>query len=241
MQTKYNFDFISGETLLVNKPLSWTSFDVVNKVRSAIKIHLNIPRIRIGHAGTLDPLATGLLVLCTGKYTKRIESIQDLEKEYSGVFRLGSTTPSFDLETDFDREYQYEHIKLSDVEEAAQKLTGEIFQVPPVFSAIKVGGRRAYSYARNDEQLQLKARKVNIHSFRIESFLPPNIKFRIVCSKGTYIRAIARDLGVMLNTGAHLYSLHRDRIGDFTSEKAFNLDELLDLIIEMGNNLKKKK
>lgn len=237
MVKKNFFDFLTGETLLVNKPFAWTSFDVVNKIRFTIKKHLGIPRLRIGHAGTLDPLATGLLILCTGKHTKMIESIQDFEKEYTGVFRLGSTTSSFDLETDIDRHYPYEHIQLSDLEKITKKLTGEILQVPPVYSAIKVGGRRAFDYARNDELLQLKARKVFIHSFRIESFTPPDVKFRIVCSKGTYIRAVARDMGILLCSGAHLLSLHRDRIGQFTSEQAFDLEKLLELIIEIGEKL----
>ncbi len=238
MVKKDYFDFLTGETLLVNKPFTWTSFDVVSKIRFTVKKHLGIPRLRIGHAGTLDPLATGLLILCTGKHTKKIENIQDLEKEYTGVFRLGSTTPSFDLETDIDRYFPFEHIQLNDLEVTTKKLTGEILQVPPVYSAIKVGGRRAFDYARNDESLQLNARRVCIHSFMIESFTPPDVKFRIVCSKGTYIRAIARDMGILLHSGAHLLSLHRDRIGHFTSEQAFDLEKLLELILEMGKKLK---
>jgi tRNA pseudouridine55 synthase len=230
------FDFLAGETIPVNKPYRWTSFDVVNKVRYAVKQDLGIPKIRIGHAGTLDPLATGLLILCTGKHTKQIESMQDLDKEYSGLIRLGATTPSFDLETEIDNTYPIEHIKLEDVEAVSLKLSGEILQTPPVFSAIKVAGRRAFDYARKEEKLLLKARKVMVYSFSITSWEPPDIGFRIVCSKGTYIRSLARDMGLMLNSGAYLRSLHRNRIGYFDSKDAFELDELLSHIRSMRSN-----
>jgi tRNA pseudouridine55 synthase len=225
------FDFLAGETISVNKPYRWTSFDVVNKIRYSIKQDLGIPKIRIGHAGTLDPLATGLLIICTGKHTKQIENLQSLEKEYSGIIRLGATTPSFDLETEVDRVFPFEHISLVDTKKAAMHLSGEIMQIPPVFSAIKIKGRRAFDYARNEESLQIKARKVRIKEFRITSFRPPDVGFSIVCSKGTYIRSLARDLGTMLESGAHLSSLHRDRIGDFTSENAYELDDLLAILI----------
>ena len=225
------FDFIAGETIPVNKPYRWTSFDVVNKIRYSIKQDLGIPKIRIGHAGTLDPLATGLLIICTGKHTKQIESLQSLEKEYSGLIRLGATTPSFDLETEIDRVFPFEHIGRDDLEKAAIQLSGEIMQVPPVFSAIKVKGRRAFDYARNEESLQIKARMVHIKKFQITSFEPPYVGFSIVCSKGTYIRSLARDLGIMLESGAHLSLLRRDRIGDFTSDNAYELDDLLAILI----------
>jgi tRNA pseudouridine55 synthase len=237
MQPKKTFDFLAGETIPVNKPYRWTSFDVVNKVRYAVKQYLGIPKIRIGHAGTLDPLATGLLILCTGKHTKQIESMQDLDKEYSGIIRLGATTPSFDLETEIDNTYPFDHIGLEDIEAIALKLSGEILQTPPVFSAIKVAGRRAFDYARKEEKLQLKARKVMVHSFSITSWEPPDVGFRIVCSKGTYIRSIARDIGTMLNSGAYLRSLHRNRIGHFNSKEAFELDDLLTHIKSMGSNI----
>ena len=225
------FDFLAGETIPVNKPYRWTSFDVVNKIRYSIKQHLGIPKIRIGHAGTLDPLATGLLIICTGKHTKQIENLQSLEKEYSGIIRLGATTPSFDLETEVDRVFPFEHINWVDLEKAAMRLSGEVMQIPPVFSAIKIKGRRAFDYARNEESLQIKARKVHIKEFRVTSFDPPDVGFSIVCSKGTYIRSLARDLGTILESGAHLSSLHRDRIGDFGSEKAYELDDLLAILI----------
>lgn len=224
------FNLAEGETIAVNKPYQWTSFDVVNKIRLTAKKEMGIPRVRIGHAGTLDPLATGLLILCTGKHTKLIESFQDLEKEYSGTIRLGSTTPSFDLETPVDRHYPYDHIRLDDVEGAARKLCGSIMQIPPVYSAIKIEGRRAFEYARNDEALKMKARSVLIHSFQIRSFEPPDIGFSIICSKGTYIRSVARDIGLLLDSGAHLASLHRDRIGNYTSKDAFELDHLLEIL-----------
>lgn len=229
------FDFPGGETIPVNKPYRWTSFDVVNKVRYEVKNHLGIPRIKIGHAGTLDPLATGLLILCSGKNTKLIESLQDFEKEYSGKICLGATTPSFDMETEIDQKFPFTHIGSEDIESAARRLTGEILQTPPVFSAIKVSGRRAFDYARNEEELLLKSRKVMVHSFSVTSWDPPEVGFSIVCSKGTYIRSIARDLGTMLKSGAYLKSLHRDRIGHFTSSEAYELDELLNLIVRMGS------
>lgn len=237
MQLKKTFDFLAGETISVNKPYRWTSFDVVNKVRYEIKNHLRIPKLKIGHAGTLDPLATGLLILCTGKHTKQIESMQDLDKEYSGIIRLGATTLSFDLETEIDNTYSFDHIRLEDIQAVVLKLSGEILQTPPVFSAIKVAGRRAFDYARKEEKLQLKARKVMVHSFSITSWEPPDIGFRIVCSKGTYIRSIARDIGLMLNSGAFLRSLHRNRIGHFDSKDAFELDELLNHIKSLGSNI----
>jgi tRNA pseudouridine55 synthase len=228
------FDFLAGETIPVNKPYRWTSFDVVNKVRYAVKKNLGIPKLRIGHAGTLDPLATGLLILCSGKHTKLIESFQYLEKEYSGIFQLGATTPSFDLETGIDHLYPYEHISLEDIQEVAASLTGEINQVPPVFSAIKIGGRRAFDFARKKEELLMKSRKVTVSSFKISFYEPPDVGFSIVCSKGTYIRSLARDFGIMLNSGAYLKSLHRDRIGHFESENAYDIDVLLNHIIEFG-------
>lgn len=231
------FDFLAGETIPVNKPYRWTSFDVVNKVRYTVKNDLGIPRLRIGHAGTLDPLATGLLILCTGKHTKQIESIQGLEKEYSGIIRFGATTSSYDLETEIDHNYPFEHIGLKDLEQAMQQLRGEIQQTPPVFSAIKVAGKRAFDYARNKEGLLLKSRKVTVHSFGISSWEPPDFGFRIVCSKGTYIRAIAHDLGGLLHSGAYLRALHRNRIGHYDSKNAFELSDLLGHITMMGESL----
>lgn len=225
-------DLVNGATIPVNKPYRWTSFDVVNRIRYAVKKNLGIPRLRLGHAGTLDPLATGLLILCSGKHTKQIEKIQELEKEYTGIFRLGATTPSFDLETEIDQLFPFGHISLRTIEEVAAGFRGEIMQVPPVFSAIKVGGRRAFDFARKDMQPKLLPRPVYIHSFTIVSYDPPDVRFRIVCSKGTYIRSIARDLGNQLGSGAHLQALHRDRIGSYKSDEAYDLEDFIEIIAE---------
>ncbi|HSW68029.1 MAG TPA: tRNA pseudouridine(55) synthase TruB, partial [Bacteroidales bacterium] len=186
------FNFLSGEIILINKPYGWTSFDVVNKLRVAIRRYLGVKRVKIGHAGTLDPLATGLLVICTGKFTKQVAGIQELEKEYSGVIRLGSTTPSFDLETEPDSFFSYNNINIQHITDAANQLTGRLLQVPPAFSAVKVNGKRAYEFARKEKQLHLPPREIQVHSFGISSYEPPDIDFNITCSKGTYIRAIAR-------------------------------------------------
>lgn len=210
-----------GEVLLIDKPLTWTSFDVVNKIRYARKYK------KIGHAGTLDPLATGLLILCTGKMTKQIESYQAQEKEYTGTFTLGKTTPSFDAETEVDAEYPLSHIQIADIERVTKELTGIIQQIPPVFSAIKVNGKRAYKSARQGQEVELKAREVTIHVFEIDHSRFPEIDFRIVCTKGTYVRSIARDFGQMLGAGAYLSALRRTRIGEFKIEAAKTLEEFL--------------
>ncbi len=230
MHENSGFDFIEGTTIPVNKPYQWTSFDVVGKLRIAIRKHLNIPKIKIGHAGTLDPLATGLLILCTGKHTKNIQFIQESEKEYTGIIRLGATTPSFDLETEFNQTFPYHHIALDDVEKASNSLTGDIMQTPPVYSAIKIDGRRAFNYARNDERIEMKKRPVKVNTFEIKAFNPPDIHFRIICSKGTYIRSIANDMGVLLNSGAYLQALERTRIGHYTLDQAFDLNSLVKLL-----------
>jgi len=209
-----------GEVILVNKPLTWTSFDVVNKVRWMSKAK------RVGHAGTLDPLATGLLILCTEKKTKTIENIQAEEKEYTGEFFIGATTPTFDLETEQDRTFDISHLTEEDIRKVFQKFTGDIMQVPPMHSAIKVGGKRAYASARAGETLELQARALHIKEFELTSFGMPNVGFRVVCSKGTYIRALARDIGLELGVGAHLYSLCRTRIGEFLLKDAKTIEEL---------------
>lgn len=224
------FDFEVGEVLLVNKPLKWTSFDVVNRLRISIKENLGIKKIKVGHAGTLDPLAEGLLIICTGRFTKKIEEYQAEEKEYTGTFRLGATTPSYDLEHEIDQEYAYSHITPEQIMQAVQSLTGEIAQVPPVFSAIKVAGRRAFKYARKGKELQLEARNINISEFEITGIELPDVRFRIVCSKGTYIRALARDFGEALQSGAHLTELRRTRIGRFRIEEAWELNQLTEAI-----------
>lgn len=208
-------EFQSGQVLLVDKPLNWSSFQVVNKVRWTIRKEHKIKKIKVGHAGTLDPLATGLLVICTGKKTKEIESFQGQEKEYSGTIVLGATTPSFDLETDIDATFPVDHISEEDLQNTVKKLSGEITQYPPVFSAVKIDGKRAYESARKGEEIKMNPRLVTISKFEIDSTNFPEIKFLIVCSKGTYIRTIASDFGKLLNNGAHLSSLRRERIGEF--------------------------
>lgn len=210
-----------GKMLLVDKPLNWTSFDVVKK----LKFHLKVKKI--GHAGTLDPLATGLLILCTGKMTKQIESFQAQEKEYTGKFVIGKTTPSFDLETEEQDEMPIEHITEDTIFEAARSLTGIIEQVPPIFSAVKVNGKRAYKSAREGEDVKLKARTVEIKEFQIVQIHLPEVKFLIKCSKGTYIRSIARDFGLALGAGAYLSELRRTKIGEYSVENAQTIEELV--------------
>lgn len=226
------FDFETGEVILVNKPLKWTSFDVVNRLRIVIKESLGIKKIKVGHAGTLDPLADGLLILCTGRFTKKIDEYQAQEKEYTGTFRLGATTPSYDLEHEIDTEYEYNHITPEHILKVAEELTGNIQQIPPVFSAIKVNGRRAYKFARKEKELILEPRAVTISEFEITAINLPDVDFRIVCSKGTYVRALARDFGNALQSGAHLIALRRTRIGRFKLSEAVELDELIKQIKE---------
>lgn len=206
--------------LLVNKPYQWTSFDVVKKLRYKLKVK------KIGHAGTLDPLATGLLIICTGKMTKQIDTYQAQEKEYTGTFVLGQTTPSYDLETKVDVEKSIDHISDSEIIEAVKNFSGEIEQVPPAFSALKVDGKRAYKKARKGEEVKLKSRMVTISEFEITGIDLPKVHFRVVCSKGTYIRSIARDLGEALGVGAHLSVLCRTRIGEHLLT---NADEIKDI------------
>ena len=206
--------------LLVNKPLQWTSFDVVRKLKYKLRIK------KVGHAGTLDPLATGLLIICTGKMTKRIDEYQAQEKEYTGTFRIGQTTPSYDLETEPTPPCPIAHLTSEDLREAAKKLTGTIQQVPPLHSAIKVDGQRAYHLARKGESTELKSRAVTVSTFEIGDATKPDIGFRIVCSKGTYIRSLARDFGVNLGCGAFLSSLCRTRIGTFLLKDAKEIDEI---------------
>jgi tRNA pseudouridine55 synthase len=209
-----------GIVLLMNKPLEWTSFDVVKKVKWMIKAK------KAGHAGTLDPLATGLLIICTEKKTKNISEIQDAEKEYTGTFYIGATTPSFDLETARDREFPIEHLKEEDVRKAFLKYTGNIDQIPPMHSAIKTGGQRAYKIARRGDHVELKSRPLFIKEFELTRCELPEVDFRIVCSKGTYIRALARDIGESLGVGAHLTALCRTRIGPYFLTDAFTIADL---------------
>lgn len=218
--------FQAGEVLLIDKPYTWTSFDVVNKLRYAFKPH----KIKVGHAGTLDPLATGLLVVCVGKKTKEIDNYQAQIKEYTGTILVGCTTPSFDLETEPDAEYPTGHITPEKIEEARRSFLGTIHQVPPVYSAIKVDGKRAYESARKGKELELKSREVQIEALELDISAFPEVGFRVVCSKGTYIRSLARDLGVALNSGAHLTTLRRERIGDFHVSQALTVDQAVNLI-----------
>lgn len=210
-----------GEVLLINKPLTWTSFDVANKLKRACKFR------KIGHAGTLDPLATGLLILCTGKKTKQIDSYQAQEKEYTGTFVLGKTTPSIDLETEFDGEFPVFHIDATLLESARQQLVGNIEQFPPIYSAVKVDGERLYKKARRGEVVEIKPRQVLISLFEIDNTEFPEIHFRIICSKGTYIRSIARDFGKLVNSGAYLSKLCRTRIGEFKLSEASELEDYI--------------
>jgi tRNA pseudouridine55 synthase len=222
------FDFAAGEVLLVDKPLNWTSFNVVAKLKYRIK-----PAKKIGHAGTLDPLATGLLIICTGKKTKEIESYMGQIKEYTGVIQLGVITPSYDYETEPSEHRDYKHIQESEVLSAIENhFLGEIEQVPPVFSAIKVDGKRSYDLARKGEAQELKKRNVTVETFEITRFDFPNLHFRIVCSKGTYIRSLAHDLGQELGCGGVLAGLRRTKIGNFHVDDAWNLEELVNLLEE---------
>jgi tRNA pseudouridine55 synthase len=218
-----NFDFETGEILLINKPLSWTSFDVVKKVRNILRIK------KIGHAGTLDPLAEGLLILCTGKFTKKIDEIQAQEKEYTGHFTLGQTTPSFDLETEVDAEKDISAITVAQIRAAAQTFEGLIDQVPPLYSAVKINGERAYTLARRGDSAEIKAKQITIKSFEITGIALPLVSFKVVCSKGTYIRSLARDFGVQLGCGAHLSKLVRTRIGSYELAQAYTIDDILTL------------
>jgi tRNA pseudouridine55 synthase len=217
-------DFAQGEVLLIDKPLRWTSFDVVNKVRNALKKKYG--KIKVGHAGTLDPLATGLLIVCTGKFTKRVDEYQAQEKEYTGTIMLGATTPTLDAEMAPDKTYPTEHITEEMVREAVKKFIGEIDQMPPQFSALKVGGETAYKAAREGRELELKPRRVTITEFEITNIALPEVAFRVVCSKGTYIRSLARDLGTALDSGGYLTSLIRTRIGEFKLTDAWELQAL---------------
>ena len=218
-----NFDFESGEILLINKPLSWTSFDVVKKVRNILRIK------KIGHAGTLDPLAEGLLILCTGKYTKKIEEIQAQEKEYTGHFTVGQTTPSFDLETEIDAEKDISGITEAQLRATAKSFEGLIDQIPPLYSAVKINGERAYTLARRGDTAEIKAKQIEIKSFEITGIALPLVSFKVVCSKGTYIRSLARDFGEKLGCGAHLSKLVRTRIGSYALHNALTIDDILQL------------
>lgn len=226
-EIKKTYDFLGGEVLLFDKDLNYTSFDLVQRVRNTLCRKLGIKKMKVGHAGTLDPLATGLMILCTGKSTKIIESFQAKEKEYVATFKLGATTPSFDMETEEDSNFDTSHITNELIDKAIKKFQGEIEQVPPIFSAVKVKGKRAYNYARNGEDVKLQPRKIVIKNIEVESLKLPYLKMRVECSKGTYIRALARDIGKELKCGAYLTELRRTRIGDLRIEDAVTVDFFL--------------
>ncbi|PWL40206.1 tRNA pseudouridine(55) synthase TruB [Flagellimonas aquimarina] len=213
MKTKE--DFLNGQILLIDKPLEWSSFQAVNALKWGIRKKFDLKKIKIGHAGTLDPLATGLLIICTGKFTKKIPELQGQVKEYTGSFTLGATTPSFDMETDVDQKFPTKHITEELILSATKQFLGEIEQVPPIFSALKKDGKRLYEFAREGIKVEVKSRKIEIFEFEITQVQLPKIHFRVVCSKGTYIRSLAHDFGKSLQSGAYLSELRRTKIGDF--------------------------
>lgn len=223
-------NFLDGEILYLDKPLGWTSFDAVKRTRGAILRRLGIKKIKVGHAGTLDPLATGVMIVTTGKATRRIEDLQAGVKEYIATIALGATTPSFDLETEIDATFPTEHITRELVENALSKFVGRIEQVPPAFSAIKIDGKRAYHMARKGVQPELKPKILVIDEIELLEYSQSQIVIRVVCSKGTYIRALARDIGQALNSGAHLTALRRTRVGDVTVDKCLSVDDMAELI-----------
>ncbi|WP_298782126.1 tRNA pseudouridine(55) synthase TruB [uncultured Polaribacter sp.] len=225
-------NFKNGKVLLIDKPLTWTSFQVVNKLRWHIKQRFKIKKIKVGHAGTLDPLATGLLIICTGKETKNIHTYQGQIKEYTGTFTVGSTTPSYDLETEIDQSFSTEHITESLLKETTKQFLGDIQQKPPIFSAIKKDGKRLYELARKGETTEIASRQVTISEFEITNINLPQVDFRVVCSKGTYIRSIAFDYGKALNSGAHLSALRRTKIGDFSVDNASSIESFIENLVE---------
>lgn len=235
------FHFEEGEVILIDKPLDWTSFDTVNFIRSLVNRCYGIRKLKVGHAGTLDPLATGLLILCTGKMTKQIEAYQAQVKTYTGTILLGQTTPTFDLESEPDAFFPTEGITAEQMEAARQQFVGDLKQYPPKYSAIKIKGKRAFDYARSDEEIELKARDVHIDNFKLNLDRFPELDFEVTCSKGTYIRSLANDFGKALGNGACLKSLRRTRIGDFRVDDAWPLEALRQHIVDTGDAFKEWK
>jgi tRNA pseudouridine55 synthase len=217
------FNFVEGEVLLIDKPYEWTSFDVIRKIRNKMKIK------KLGHAGTLDPLATGLLIICTGKFTKKINEFQDLEKEYEGELVLGKTTPSFDLETEVDQEFDITGINEETLKKCTEKFIGKIQQTPPIYSAIKVGGERLYHKARRGEEVTIQPKEIHIKEFVLTDINLPRVKFRVVCSKGTYIRSLVRDFGLAAGSGAYMSALRRTRIGSFHVDQAHKPEDFINI------------
>jgi len=228
-----SFHFRRGSLILIDKPLEWTSFDAVNSIRYALRHHIKIPKIKVGHAGTLDPLATGLLLICTGRYTKKIDELQAEDKVYTGSFYLGKTTPSYDAETEPDAEYDISGISEEMVHHAAENFVGTIEQMPPQYSAIKICGKKAYELARSKRPALLKKRSITIHSFEITKIEFPEVFFKVHCSKGTYIRSLAHDFGAFLNNGAFLSSLRRTHIGDYNVENAIGPKEFKEILLRI--------
>lgn len=223
-------DFLEGQVLLINKPLGWTSFQAVNSLKWNIRKKFELKKIKIGHAGTLDPLATGLLLVCTGKFTKTINELQGQEKEYTGTITFGGTTPSFDLETEINESFPIDHISDKLIQDTTLQFIGDIDQVPPVYSALKKDGKRLYEYAREGKEVEIKKRRTTISEFEITRIQMPNVYFRVVCSKGTYIRSLAYDFGKALRSGAHLSALKRTKIGDYNVNKAITPEEFGNLL-----------
>ncbi len=230
MKNIRSYTFKEGATLLIDKPKTWTSFDVVNKIRYRVKRILNVKKIKVGHAGTLDPMATGLLILCTGKFTKKINEYQGMEKEYTGTLKLGETTPSYDAETEVDETFEINHINEDLIYKTTHQFIGELDQVPPIFSAIKVDGQPLYKRARKGQEVEIKSRKIKIFDFEITKIEMPFVSFRVRCSKGTYIRSLAYDFGQALNSGAYLTELCRTKIGEYALEDAWELEHFIQEI-----------
>jgi len=228
-----NIDFKAGSTLLVDKPMNWTSFDVVNKLRGAIRAQIGVKKIKVGHSGTLDPMATGLLIICTGKNTKKLHKFQDLGKVYTGTITFGGTTPTYDKESEVDQEFPFEHINEELLTTAIPEFTGKIAQIPPMFSAIKIKGQPMYKLARRGEKIELKPRNIEIYSLKFTRIELPEVDFEVHCSKGTYIRSLAHDLGAHFDSGAHLSKLVRTEIGEFKLSNSWDLEELVASVNEL--------
>lgn len=225
-------DFLEGQVVLIDKPLEWTSFQVVNKLRWHIKKHFNLKKIKVGHAGTLDPLATGLLVICTGKMTKQINTFQAQEKEYTGTITLGSTTPSYDLETEINNTFPTQHITETLIHNTTKQFIGNIAQYPPIFSAIKKEGKRLYEFARSGQEVEIKPRTITISEFEITKINNLQVDFRVVCSKGTYIRSLANDFGKALQSGGHLSALRRTKIGNQNVTNAHLIEDFIKIFLK---------
>ncbi|WP_276168227.1 tRNA pseudouridine(55) synthase TruB [Zobellia alginiliquefaciens] len=231
MDSRTEEDFLDGQILLIDKPIGWTSFQAVNKLKWVIRSKFKLKKFKIGHAGTLDPLATGLLLICCGKFTKRIPELQGQIKEYTGTITLGATTPSYDLETEVNKTYPTEHITQALLNKTLPQFIGDIEQRPPVFSALKKDGKRLYEYAREGKEVEIKTRSVHVSAFEITEMNLPNVKFKIVCSKGTYIRSLAHDLGQALQSGGHLSELRRTKIGEYNVNIAIDPNEFAENLL----------